>query len=172
VKTLTISKRNLVFFSLATVAIIGTILIAMDIRHNATKAKADDSEVEAAAAYALSQVLDLDYSEGRQNWEARVKPLCSEHGWAFWNGMFFADQIWPVVIERQYVTENIKVTDARVIGKGPLPDSQIVEVILEIEYITKDDSPTKGSMPNRIVMVRDGNSWLLDTPLERWEETK
>lgn len=166
-KTVTISRRTLIFSALAVVAVIGVILVIADIERSAASGRA---EVEAAAAHALSQALDLDYEEGREAWAARVKPLCTERGWAFWGGPFFADQVWPMVNERQYTTESIEVADARVIGDGPMPDSRVVEVTLKVTYTTADGGPEEKPMPNRVVMVRDGDRWLMDTPPERGGE--
>lgn len=164
--TITISKRALIFAALAVVAVISLILVMLMIANISRSAASSESEVEAAAARALSQVLDLDYQEGREAWEARVKPLCTEHGWTFWGGMFFADQVWPMVNERRYTTESIEVVDTRVVGEGTLPDSKVVQVTLKITYTANGKSEEK-PMPNRVVMVREGGRWLMDTPPER-----
>lgn len=161
-KTVTISRRTLVFSALAVVAVVGVILVIVDIERSA----AGNGEAEAAAAHALGQMLDLDYEEGREGWEARVRPLCTGRGWTFWGGPFFADQVWPMVVERQYTTESVEVVEARGLGDGPEPDSQVVEVSLEVTY-TLGGERREDSALNRVVMVRQDGRWLLDRPVER-----
>jgi hypothetical protein len=117
VKTVRIPKRKLLFAALAVVAIIGVALVFVDIEASsgngetnpAAKAAADgppssagitltEAEVEAvtaAAGQALSEIMSLDHAEGQEAWEARIEPLCTENGLAFWTGPMFGDQVWP-----------------------------------------------------------------------------
>jgi hypothetical protein len=174
-RTVAVSKRTLTFTALAIVAAIAVILVVMDIARSAASDRAAATEAEAAAAAALSQALDLDYTEGREVWEARVAPLCAEHGWAFWGGPFFAGQVWPMVAERQYVTQNVEVVDTRVVGAGPAPDSLIVEATLKVTYTLAGlpaqagGAPVEEAKPNQVVMVRRDGRWLMDTPPEQTE---
>ncbi|MBN1975934.1 MAG: hypothetical protein JW918_00905 [Anaerolineae bacterium] len=186
-KTVRIPKRKLLFAALAVVAIIGIALVVIDIEassgdgetNTATKAAADgppsntgvtltEAEVEAAttaAGQALSEIMSLDYAEGREAWEARIEPLCTENGLSFWTGPMFGDQVWPTVVEREYTTQEIEVVDAKVISEGDSPDSIVVEVTLTLTYVLgESDEPIQKESVNQVVMVNQNGDWLTDGP--------
>jgi hypothetical protein len=178
VKTVRIPKRKLLFAALAVVAIIGVALVVIDIKassgdsetNTADKAAADspppsagitltEAEVDAvttAAGQALSEIMSLDHAEGQEAWEARIEPLCTENGLAFWTGPMFGDQVWPMVIEREYTTQEIEVINAKVINGGESPDSIIVEVTLTLTYVLgESDDPIQEESVNQVVMVKE-----------------
>jgi hypothetical protein len=177
VKIVNVPKRKLVFAALAVVALVGVVLIVLDIEASSGDGKIDaatdgllssaditltKAEVEDAtttAGHALSEVMRLDHAEGKEAWETRIKPLCTENGLAFWTGPLFADQIWPTVIQREYTTQEIKVVDAHVIGEGDLPGSIVVEVTLNLTYMLgKGDESIQEQKTNQIVMVKNPGS--------------
>jgi hypothetical protein len=187
VRIVNVPKRKLIFAALAVVALIGVILVVVDIEASSsgdkTSSAADgmtddpvssagitltEAEVEAATAAAgraLGEIMRLDHAEGREAWEARIKPLCTENGLAFWTGPLFADQVWPAVIEREYATQEIGVIDAQVIGEGDSADSVIIEVTLTLTYVLGEgDEPIQEQKTNQVVMVQQDGQWLTDGP--------
>jgi len=178
VKTVRIPKRKLFFAALAVVAIIGVALVVVDIEASsgdgetdtAANAAADGSpssasitlteaEVEAvttAAGQALGEIMRLDHTEGQEAWEARIAPLCTENGLSFWTGPMFGDQVWPTVIEREYITQEVEVVDVKVVGGGDSPDSIVVEVTLTLTYVLgESDEPIQEESVNQVVMVKE-----------------
>jgi hypothetical protein len=187
VKTVSVPKRKLLFAALAVVAIIGVALVVIDIEaspsdgktNSAGAAVTDDpvssagitlteAEVEAATAAAgraLGEIMRLDHTEGREAWEARIEPLCTENGLSFWAGPLFADSVWPTVLEREYATQEIKVADARAIGGGELPDSMVIEVTLTLTYLLGGSGETiQEESVNQVVMVGQDGQWLAGGP--------
>jgi hypothetical protein len=187
VKTVSEPKRKLISAALALVALVGAVLVVIDIEassghgetNTAAKAVADgppssagitlmEAEVEAstaAAGRALGEIMRLDHTEGREAWEARIEPLCTEDGLSFWAGPLFAGQVWPTVIEGEYATQEIELLDARVIGGGDLPDSIVVEVTLTLTYVLggSGDSIQEESV-NQVMMVSQDGQWLAGGP--------
>lgn len=182
-KTVRIPKRKLLFAALAVVAIIGVACVIADVESDpgdeATNATAEaaspgagitltEAEVEAAtsaAGQALSEVMRLDHAEGREAWEARIEPLCTENGLSFWAGPMFGDQVWPTVTEREYATQDVDVAKVRVLGEGDAPDSIIVEVTLNLTYVqSESDEPVQQTSTNQVVMVNQDGRWLTDGP--------
>jgi hypothetical protein len=182
-----VPKRQLIFAVLAVVALIGVILVVVDIEASSSGDKTSsavgvmtddpassasitltEAEVEAAnaaAGHALGEIMRLDHIEGREAWEARIEPLCTEDGLSFWAGPLFADQVWPTVTEREYATQEIKVVDARVIGGGDVPDSVVVEVTLTLTYVLGgSDEPIQEESINQVVMVDQDGQWLAGGP--------
>jgi hypothetical protein len=187
VKTVRIPKRKLLFAALAVVAIIGIALVVVDIEAssgdgatntaaNATTGGSSSSagitlteaEVEtatAAAGQALSEIMHLDHAEGREAWEVRIGPLCTENGLSFWTGPLFGDQVWPTVTEREYATQDVEVVEVQVLGEGDTPDSIVVEVTLTLTYVLgKSDEPVQETSTNQVVMVTQDGRWLMDGP--------
>jgi hypothetical protein len=183
VKTVRIPKRKLIFAALAVVALVGVACVIADVEAdpgdgatNATTEAASpnagialtDAEIEAATAAAgrtLGEVMRLDHAEGREAWEARIEPLCTENGLSFWTGPLFAGQIWPTVIEREYATQEVEVVDAHVIGEGDEPGSVTVEVTLALTYLQSEgDEPIQEESTNQVVMVNQDGQWLTDGP--------
>jgi hypothetical protein len=183
VKTVRIPKRKLIFAGLAIVALIGVAYVIADVEADpgdkatnaTTEAASPDAgitltkaEVEAvtdAAGHALGEITRLDHAEGREAWEARIKPLCTENGLAFWTGPLFAGQIWPTVIQREYATQEVEVVDAHVIGEGNAPGSATVEVTLALTYVQGEgDEPIQEESTNQVVMVNQDGQWLTDGP--------
>jgi hypothetical protein len=187
VKTVRIPKRKLLFAALAVVAIIGIALVVIDIEASSGDGEADtaaraatdgppssasitltEAEVDAvttAAGQALSEIMSLDHAEGQEAWVARIEPLCTENGLSFWTGPLFGDKVWPTVIEREYSTQEVKVVDAKVIGKGDSSDSIIVEVTLTLTYVLgESDDPIQEESVNQVLMVYQGGQWLTDGP--------
>jgi hypothetical protein len=180
VKTVNVPKRKLIFAALAVVALLGVILVVVDIEASSSDGKTNSAgaavtddpvssagitltevEVEAATAAAgraLGEIMRLDHTEGREAWEARIEPLCTENGLSFWTGPLFADSVWPTVLEREYATQEIKVVNARVIGGGDLPDSVVIEVTLTLTYVLGgSDKSIQEESVNQVVMVdQDG----------------
>jgi hypothetical protein len=186
-KTVRIPKRKLLFAALAVVALIGVVLVVIDIEASSSGGNANtgddtvtddlvsgagitltEAEVEAAnaaAGHALGEIMRLDHTEGREAWEARIEPLCTEDGLSFWAGPLFAGQVWPTVIEGEYATQEIELLDARVIGGGDLPDSIVVEVTLTLTYVLggSGDSIQEESV-NQVMMVSQDGQWLAGGP--------
>jgi hypothetical protein len=183
VKAARIPKRKLLFAALAVVAIIGVALVVVDIEASSGDGETNtaangpassagffltEAEVEAAttaAGQALSEVMRLDHAEGREAWEARIAPLCTENGLPFWTGPMFGGQVWPTVIEREYTAQEIEVVDAKVIDGGDSPDSVVVEVTLTLTYVLgENDEPIREESVNQVVMVNQDGQWLTDGP--------
>jgi hypothetical protein len=187
VKTVNVPKRKLIFAALAVVALLGVILVVVDIEASSSDGKTNsagaavtddpvssagitltEAEVEAATAAAgraLGEIMRLDHTEGREAWEARIEPLCTENGLSFWAGPFFAGEVWPTVIEREYATQEIKVVDAQVIGGGDLPDSIVIEVTLMLTYVLgESDEPIQEESVNHVVIVDQDGQWLAGGP--------
>jgi hypothetical protein len=187
VKTVRTPKRKLLFAAFAVVALVGAALVVLDIKassgdgatNTAAEAAADgppsgagitltEAEVKAvttAAGQALSGIMNLDHAEGREVWEARIEPLCTENGLSFWTGPMFGDQVWLTVIEREYATQEVEVVNAKAIGEGDSPDSIIVEVTLTLTYILGEgDDPIQEESVNQVVMVNQDGRWLTDGP--------
>jgi hypothetical protein len=183
VKTVRIPKRRLLFAALAVVAIIGVACVIADVEGDsgdeATNTTAEaaspdagitltEAEVEAAttaAGHALGEIMSLDHAEGRKAWEARIEPLCTANGLAFWTGPLFGDQVWPTVTEREYATQDAEVVEVQVLGGGDLPDSVIVEVTLKLTYVLgENDEPIQEESVNQVVMVNQDGRWLTDGP--------
>jgi hypothetical protein len=185
VKTVRIPKRKLLFAALAVVAIIGVALVVVDIgagsgdgeTNTAANAATDGppssagitlTEVEAAttaAGHVLGEVMCLDHAEGREAWKARIAPLCTANGLAFWTGPLFGDQVWPTVTEREYATQDVEVVEVQVLGEGDAPDSIVVEVTLTLTYVLgESDEPVQETSTNQVVMVAQGGRWLTDGP--------
>jgi len=158
-KTVTVSKRTLLLLALLIIA--GSIL-AIDIVHGRGEQEAGagvETGAEAAAEYALSEALRFDYTEGQEAWAERVRPLCTETGWSFWN--LTGVQMWPRVIETQYAVQDIDVLGSRVIeGEA---DLVVVEVAMQIAYVQNGEERSQ-EQSYRIIMVRQGNDWLMDIP--------
>jgi hypothetical protein len=187
VKTVHIPKRKLIFAALAIVALIGVACVIADVENDPGGGAADaganavadaaslnadvtltEAEVEAATAAAghtLSEIMKLDHAEGREAWQARIEPLCTENGRAFWAGPLFADQVWPMVEERAYTTQEIEVVEAQVIGEGESPGSVVIEVTLTLTYVQGEgDEPIQEQKTNQVVMVIQNGQWLTDGP--------
>jgi hypothetical protein len=183
VKTVHIPKRKLIFAALAVVALAGVACVIADVENGpgggAADAVADaaspstgitltEAEVEAAttaAGHALGEIMRLDHAEGQEAWEARIEPLCTENGLAFWTGPLFAGQVWPMVEERAYTTQEIEVVEAQVIGEGESPGSVVVEVTLTLTYVQgESDEPIQEQKTNQVVMVIQNGQWLTDGP--------
>jgi hypothetical protein len=183
VKTVNIPKRKLIFAALAVVALVGVACVIADVENdpgsgevsamtNGSSSSAGitltEAEVKAAATAAghtLSEIMRLDYAEGREAWEARIEPLCTENGLAFWTGPLFGDKVWPAVIEREYATQEIEVVEAEVIGEGESPGSVVVEVTLNLTYVLGEgDEPVQEQKTNQVVMVAQDGRWLTDGP--------
>lgn len=122
-----------------------------------------DAALEAAGEV-LSQVMWFDHTEGREIWVQRIDPLCTPNGMALYNGPFFADQVWPTMMEREYVTQDIEVLSTQIVGEGPMPSTVIVEVILQIEYALGKDDPIQTETTNEIVMLYHDGQWLTEGP--------
>jgi hypothetical protein len=186
VKTVRIPKRKLIFAALAVVALVGVACVIADVEADpgdgaanaaieATSLDADtaltEAEIEAvtdAAGRALGEIMRLDHAEGQEAWEARVEPLCTPNGLAFWTGPLFAGQVWSTVIEREYVTQEIEVVDAKVIGAGDSPGSVVVEVTLNLTYVQSgSDEPIQEESTNQVVMMQRDGQWLTDGPPPR-----
>ena len=192
-KTVRIPKRKLIFAALAIVALVGVACVIADVERDpgneaanpaaevASSSTADvalsDAEVEAAviaAGHALGEIMRLDHAEGREAWEARIAPLCTENGLAFWSGPLFAGQVWPAVEERGYTTQAVEVVETRVIDGGSTADSATIEVTLNLTYTQgESDEPVQEESTNQVVMVKspDGlfpasqdGQWLTDGP--------
>jgi hypothetical protein len=183
VKTVRIPKRKLIFATLAVVALAGVACVIADVEADpgdeATDAttgaalpNADvaltEAEVEAAttaAGHALGEIMHLDHAEGREAWEARIEPLCTANGLAFWTGPLFAGQVWPMVVEQGYTTQAVEVSASDVIGEGSAPGSVTVEVTLNLTYTQGgSDEPVEETSTNQVVMVQQGGQWLTDGP--------
>lgn len=133
---------------------------------DATTSAAEDADMDAAleaASHAVREVMWFDHTEGREAWALRIDPICTPNGMAFWNGPFFAEQVWPTMMERRYVSHDIEVLDATIAGEGSVPSSVIIAVTLRIKYTLGDDAPVEEENTNEIVMVctKDGQ-WLND----------
>ena len=186
-KIVNVPKRKLIFAVLAVVALIGVILVVVDIEasssgdktNSAAGAMTDDpvssagitlteAEVEAvtaAAGHAVGEIMRLDHTEGREAWETRIEPLCTENGLSFWIGPMFGDQVWPTLVEREYTTQEIEVVNTKVVGKGDSPDSIVVEVTLTLTYILGgSDEPIQEESVNQVVMVEQDGQWLAGGP--------
>lgn len=178
-RTVQIPKRRLLFAALAVVALVGVVLVVIDIEAHSSDGEASapspgagaaltEAEIEAATAAAgraLGEIMRLDHAEGQEAWEARIEPLCTENGLSFWTGPFFAGQVWPTVIEREYATREIEVVAALVIGEGDLPDSVVVEVTLALAYVLGEGGdPVQEESVNQVVMVSQDGRWLMDGP--------
>jgi hypothetical protein len=183
VRTVRIPKRKVIFAALAVVALVGVACVIADVEADpgdgATKAATEaassdagipltEAEVEAvttAAGRALAQIMRLDHAEGREAWEARIAPLCTPNGLSFWTGPLFADQVWPMIVEREYTTQEVEVVDAKVIGEGSAPGSVTVEVTLSLTYTQgESDEPVQETSTNQITMVQRDGQWLTDGP--------
>jgi hypothetical protein len=183
VRTVHIPKRKLIFAALAVFALAGVACVIADVEADpgdgaanaATEAALPDAgialteaEVDAAttaAGKALSEIMSLDHAEGREAWEARIAPLCTPNGLAFWTGTLFADQVWPMVEEREYVTQAVEVSASDVIGEGSAPGSVTIEVTLNLTYTQgASDEPIQETSTNRVVMVQQDGQWLTDGP--------
>jgi hypothetical protein len=186
VKTVRIPKSKLIFAALAIVALVGVACVIADVEADpgdgtanaATEAASPDAgiaptemEVEAATAaagHALGEIMQLDHAEGQEAWEARIESLCTPNGLAFWTGPLFAGQVWPTVLEREYTTQEVEVTDARVTGAGEAPGSVIIEVTLNSIYTqSESDEPIQEESTNQVVMVKRDGQWLTDGPPPR-----
>jgi hypothetical protein len=183
VKTVRIPKRKLIFAGLAIVALIGVACVIADVEADpgdgaanaATESASPDAgialteaEVEAvtpAAGHTLGEIMRLDHAEGQEAWEARIAPLCTPNGLAFWTGPLFAGQVWPMVVEREYTTQEVETVDATVIGEGSAPGSVIIEVTLNLTYTQGgSDEPVQETSTNQIIMVQRNGQWLTDGP--------
>jgi hypothetical protein len=183
VKTVHIPKRKLLFAVLAVVALVGVACIIADVESDpggGADAVADaaspstgdgaltEAEVEAAtmaAGHTLGEIMHLDHAEGREAWQARIEPLCTENGLAFWTGPLFGDKVWPAVIEREYATQEIEVVEAEMLGGGDSPGSVVVEVTLNLIYVLgESDEPIQEQKTNQVVMVLQDGQWLTDGP--------
>jgi hypothetical protein len=182
VKTVRIPKRKLLFAALAVVALIGVACVIADVEGDsgdganvvadAASPSADvaltEAEVAAAttaAGHALGEIMYLDHAEGREAWEARIEPLCTENGLAFWTGPLFGDQVWPVVMEQEYTTQEVEVVEAEMLGGGDSPGSVVVEVTLTLTYVQGEGGePIQEQKTNQVVMVNQGGQWLTDGP--------
>jgi hypothetical protein len=182
VKTVNIPKRKLIFAALAVGALVGVACVIADVESDpggGTNAAADaaslsvdvaltEAEVEAAATaagHALGEIMRLDHAEDRQAWQARIEPLCTENGLAFWTGPLFAGQVWPMVAEREYATQEIEVVEAEMLGEGDSPGSVVVEVTLTLTYVLGEgDEPIQEQKTNQVVMVQRDGQWLTDGP--------
>ena len=181
-KTVRIPKRKLLFAALAVVALIGVACVIADVERdlgdeantadNAASPNADvsltEAEVEAstaAAGHTLAEIMHLDHTEGREAWKARIEPLCTENGLEFWTGPFFADQVWPTVVEREYTTQEVEVVEAEILGEGESPESVVVEVALTLTYTQgESDEPAQEESTNQVVMMNQDGQWLTDGP--------
>jgi hypothetical protein len=183
VKTVRIPKSKLIFIGLAIVALIGVACVIADVEAdpgdkatNATTEAASldagialtEAEVEVvtdAAGRALGEIMHLDHTEGQEAWEARIESLCTPNGLAFWTGPLFADQVWPMIVEREYTTQEVEVSASDVIGEGSTPGSVTVEVTLSLTYTQgESDEPVQETSTNQVVMVLQDGQWFTDGP--------
>jgi hypothetical protein len=184
-RTVHVSRRRLLFAALAVVALVGVVLIILDLESNpdeaagptpkavATLTGAEIEAATAAAAHALGEIVRFDHTEGQEAWSEHIRPLCTKEGWAFWTGPFFAGQIWPTVIEQAYVTEAVDLVAAEVVAEGDTAGSAIFEVTLDVTYtLGESGEPIQERKTNRVVMVRQDGKWLMDgPPSPSWEDT-
>jgi hypothetical protein len=74
-------------------------------------------------------------------------------------------QVWPMVEERAYTTQEIEVVEAQVIGEGESPGSVVIEVTLTLTYVQGEgDEPIQEQKTNQVVMVIQNGQWLTDGP--------
>jgi len=167
--TVNISKKVLVRIGVA-IAIVSVIAILIGSLASSKKGIAQQeqtTEAEAAAAQAISEVLRFDYTEGQEAWAERIEPFCTPVGLMFWDGPI-ADQVWPMLMEKQYVTQNIEVLDTKVVDEGNWPNTLLIEVTLEIEYTVGENSePIREETTNTVMMVQHDGQWLMDVPPEQ-----
>ena len=183
-KIVRIPKRKLLFAALATAALVGVALAILDSEARSggvagargASVALTEAEVEAvtsAAGRALGEIMRFDHAEGREAWEARIKPLCTPNGLAFWAGPFFAGQVWPAVMEQAYTTQAVEVIEVTVLDEGDSPGSVVAEVTLSLTYVLgESEEPAEGSAErsveeqktNQVVMVHQDGQWLVDGP--------
>jgi hypothetical protein len=155
-RTIRISKRKLVLLGLLAVALIA--LVATFFGHkDAAVANAED--VQTAASHAIVEALRFDHTEGQEAWSARVRPLCTEAGWSFWN--LVGRQMWPQVMETEYTVQDITVESASVLTTTET--GATVEVRLQVSY-EKSGQVTTENQVYQIVMAQQGDEWLMDAP--------
>ena len=109
-RTIKISRRKLALAGLLVAALIA---LAVSLSGNRGAAVANAEDVQTAAAHAITEALRFDHVEGQEAWTGRVRPLCTEAGWSFWN--LVGAQMWPQVMETEYATQEITVTSTRVL---------------------------------------------------------
>jgi hypothetical protein len=136
---------------------------------SSTDLEQQDVDIDAAldaAVHAVHEVMWFDYTEGQDAWALRIDAISTPNGMAFWNGPFFADQSWPMIMEREYVTQDIEVSDAHIVGEGTVPGSVIIQVSTKTTYITTGTAqPEQAENTNKIVMVyTEDGQWLNDGP--------
>ena len=177
-KTIHVSRRKVAFAMLAFIALLGVTFIVIDVVSWSTRDRAnveagavaadppphtDDALTEAqieeatsAAGHALAEVMRLDHTEGREAWEARIAPLCTLDGLAFWTGPLFAGQVWPLVTERAYVTQEVNVVSANIVDEDSASGAVTVEVTLTTTYTqSESDDPVEETSTNQVVMVKN-----------------
>jgi len=163
-RTISVSRRTL---RLTAVVVVGVgvalaLLIGGIVGAGGDEAAAGPSDVEAAAAHALGEALRFDCSEGQEAWAERVRPLCTEAGWSFWN--LVGVQMWPQVMETQYAVQEIEVLGSRVVETT---DTAVtVEVTLRVGYV-KGGEAVREEQSYRVVMVERDGRWLMDLPPDR-----
>ena len=179
-KTVRISKRRLLFAVLAVAALVGVALVVLDIeassgddeaggaidgppRAGITLMEADVEASIAAAGHALGEIMRLDHAEGREAWQARIEPLCTENGLLFWAGPLFAEQVWPEVLEQSLVTQAVEVVEAKAVGASD-SDGIVVKVVLEVEYTVEGSQSIQKEVTNSVVMICRDGLWLVDGP--------
>ena len=177
-KTIHVSRRKVAFAMLGLIALLGVTFVVIDFVSWSTRdranveagavttdtpphtedalSQAQIEEAATAAGHALAEVMRLDHTEGREAWEARIAPLCTPDGLAFWTGPLFAGQVWPLVTERAYVTREVEVVSADVIDEDRVSGSVTVEVTLTITYTQgESDDPIEETSTNQVVMVKN-----------------
>lgn len=172
-KIVRIPKRKLLFAALATAALVGVALVIIDIEARSGGArgagvaltKVEVEAVTSAAAHALGEIMRFDHAEGREAWEAHIRTLCTPNGLVFWTGPFFADQVWPAVMEQAYTTQAVEVIEVEVLGQGDPPGSVATEVTLNLTYtLGESERPVEEQKTNQVVMVHQDGRWLVDGP--------
>ena len=89
---------------LAVVLLVLTVIVALALLWP-SRSSAEETAGQVALAFA-----DLDYND-RQGWEERLRPLCTEEGWAFWSHSL-RQGMWDQVVAKEVVTAKVELQEA------------------------------------------------------------
>ena len=161
-KTVTISKKKVIRTALGIAALVGLVVIGVDIAGNLRARAAAQDEVASAAAHGVSEALWFDHQEGQEAWEERVRPLCTDTGWSFWN--LVGLQVWPSALAQKYGVQEIEVLEAAA-GEPGEAGQVTVNVRLRVEYV-QDGQASVEEKVYPVVMVEQDGRWLMDVDRE------
>jgi len=110
------------------------------------------SGIEQAAEEVAVAFASLDHRD-RAGWTDRVRELCTEEGWAFWN-QSLQQGMWEQVEAKELVTDEVQAREATILETWD-DDTVLVQVSVHAEGRSKDE-PFSQDYEYTFLMVPEG----------------